>query len=88
MGYRLAKTQVNSRCEMLKSYSKCELARAAGVSNSTFQRWLRGQREHLSQWGINPRTQLLPPIAVRWICHQYGIDEEDLCRVTSCKNSF
>jgi hypothetical protein len=21
---------------------------------------------------------LLPPIAVRWICHQYGIDEEDL----------
>ena len=69
---------VNSKCEMLRSYSKCELARAAGVSSSTFQRWLRGQREHLSQWGISPRTQLLPPIAVRWICQQYGIDEEDL----------
>lgn len=62
----------------MKSYSKSELARAAGVSSSTFQRWIRKQSEQFSQWGITPRTQILPPVAVRWICHQYGIDEDDL----------
>ena len=62
----------------MKSYFKNELARAAGVSSSTFQRWLKGQRAQLSQWGITPRSKMLPPIAVHWICHQYGIDEEDL----------
>ena len=59
----------------MKSYLKSELARAAGVSCSTFKRWLRQQNEKLSQWGVTPRSQLLPPVAVEWICGQYGIDE-------------
>ena len=68
---------LNGKCEM-KSYLKSELARAAGVSYRTFQRWLQQQSEQLSQWGVTPRTQLLPPVAVEWICQQYGIDEREL----------
>ena len=62
----------------MKSYYKYELADAAGVSTRTFGRWLRQQSEQLSQWGVTPRTQLLPPVAVEWICRQYGIDEGEL----------
>ena len=62
----------------MKSYLKSELARAAGVSCSTFKRWLRQQSEMLCQWGVTPRAQLLPPVAVQWICYAYGIDEGDL----------
>ena len=68
---------LNGKCEM-KSYLKSELARAAGVSCSTFKRWLRQQSEMFCQWGVTPRTQLLPPVAVQWICKAYGIDERDL----------
>ena len=67
---------VNGKCEM-KSYLKSEMARAAGVSYSTFHRWMKQQSEQLSQWGVTP-TQLLPPVALKWICGQYGIDEEEL----------
>ena len=63
---------------ILKSYYKNELARAAGVSTRTFCRWLKQQSEQLSQWGITPRTQLLPPVAVQWICAQYGIGFDEL----------
>ena len=62
----------------MKSYYKYELADAAGVSTRTFGRWLRQQSEMFCQWGITPRTQLLPPIAVQWICNAYGIDEGEL----------
>ena len=58
----------------MKSYYKYELADAAGVSPRTFGRWLSQQSEQLSQWGVTPRSQLLPPVAVEWICRQYGID--------------
>ena len=67
----------NGKCEM-KSYLKSEMARAAGVSYSTFHRWMKQQSEQLSQWGVTPKSQLLPPVAVEWICGQYGIDEEEL----------
>ncbi|MBQ6086289.1 MAG: hypothetical protein IJK94_07450 [Bacteroidaceae bacterium] len=45
------------------------------MSTRTFGRWLSQQSEQLSQWGVTPRSQLLPPVAVEWICRQYGIDE-------------
>ena len=55
----------------MKSYFKYELARAAGVSYSTFRRWLKQQDEQLAQWDISPQQQLLPPIAVMWICKKW-----------------
>ena len=62
----------------MKSYLKSEIARAAGVSYRTFQRWLQQQSEQLSQLGVMPRTQLIPAKAAQWICGQYGIDEGEL----------
>ena len=62
----------------MKSYYKYELAEAAGVSTRTFGRWLSRQSETLAKWGITPRTQMLPPVVVEWICRQYGIDEGEL----------
>ena len=64
--------------DRMKSYYKYELAEAAGVSTRTFGRWLSQQSETLAKWGITPRTQMLPPVAVKWICGQYGIDEGEL----------
>ena len=57
---------------------KCEMARAAGVSYRTFQRWLQQNRAILSEMGVMPRTQLVPARAAQWICGQYGIDEGEL----------
>ena len=42
------------------------------------ERWLRQPSEMFCQWGVTPRTQLLPPVAVQWICNAYGIDEGEL----------
>ncbi|MBQ6226740.1 MAG: hypothetical protein IJJ73_10615, partial [Bacteroidaceae bacterium] len=58
----------------MKSAYKYELADAAGVSPSTFYRWLSRNRSALARLGVSPKTKLLPPRAVEWICKQYGID--------------
>ena len=54
--------------------SKSQLAAAAGVSIKTFQRWLVRHSEELAILGVRPRDKLLPPVAVRYIAEQYGID--------------
>ena len=58
----------------MKRTYKYELANAAGVSDRTFRRWLRENREPLARLGVKPTTKLLPPKAVEWICREYGID--------------
>ena len=58
----------------MKSAYKSELATAAGVSYTTFYRWLKQQMPHLAGLGVRPRQQMLPPKAVEWICKEYGID--------------
>jgi len=35
---------------------------------------LSANRQKLSELGVGPRKQLLPPKAVDWICREYGID--------------
>lgn len=57
-----------------KSMYKNELARAAGVSTATFRVWLKSDKQALDEMGIAPRQQLLPPIAVRYLCEKYAID--------------
>ena len=61
----------------MKSYLKSEIARAAGVSYRTFQRWLQQQSEQLSQLGVMPRTQLIPARAARkdvfWISQRLKV---------------
>ena len=64
----------------MKAYFKNEIARAAGVSTNTLGRWLAKKMNVLEKMGVRPIQRLLPPRAVRYICHEYGISEEDLLR--------
>ena len=58
----------------MKSMLKSELADRAGVSLSTFGRWFNRHTEELEWMGVTPRTKVLPPVAVRYVCERYGID--------------
>lgn len=64
----------NPPAESMKSYSKIELARAAGVSGETFRRWLRTDAAFLRANHITPKTKLLPPHVVRYLCEKYDIE--------------
>ena len=57
----------------MKSYTKSELARAAGVSVDTFRRWLKTDREFLRANNVQPKTKYLPPVVVKYLCEKYGI---------------
>ena len=54
--------------------SKSTLARLADVSPRTFSRYLATRREILKIFGVTPKTQKLPPYAIRYICEDYCID--------------
>lgn len=54
--------------------SKSMLAKLADVSPRTFTRYLQSRRHILAAMGISPKTQKLPPQAVRYICEDYCID--------------
>ena len=58
----------------MKSMTKAQLADAAGVSMKTLQRWLSRHSDELAMLGIRPRDKVLPPVAVRYVAEQYGID--------------
>ena len=58
----------------MKSMSKAQLAEAAGVNMRTFQMWLSRHKDELVVLGVRPRDKLLPPVAVKYIAEQYGID--------------
>ena len=58
----------------MKSMYKSDLADAAGVSRTTFWRWLKENNSQLAQFGVTPKSTMLPPRAVNWVCAQYGID--------------
>ena len=59
---------------IMKSMSMAQLAEAAGVNMRTFQRWLSRHKDELVVLGVRPRDKLLPPVAVKYIAEQYGID--------------
>ncbi len=58
----------------MKTMYKSELARLAGVSTNTFRRYLNSRREVLAEMGVTPRSQTLPPRAVRYVVDDYCID--------------
>ena len=58
----------------MKSMTKSELADCAGVSLSTFGRWLRQHVDELRALGVSPNAHILNPNAVRYVCDAYGID--------------
>ena len=54
--------------------TKAQLAMSAGVSVKTLQRWLSRHSEELAMLGVRPRDKLLPPVAVKYVAEQFGID--------------
>ena len=58
----------------MRSYSKTQLAEAAGVSVATFRRWLKTDEAYLHSQGIQTSAKLLPPHVVRYLCEKYCID--------------
>ena len=58
----------------MKSYTKAQLADAAGVSPETFRRWLKTDRTFLAANGIRSTTKLFPPKVVKYLCKKYAID--------------
>ncbi len=58
----------------MRSYTKSELSRAAGVSPETFRRWLKTDRAFLEANCIRPTTKLFPPKVVKYLCEKYCID--------------
>ena len=61
----------------MKAMYKSELARLAGVSDSTFRRYLNTRRDVLSQMGVSPLAKMLPPKAVKYVVEDYCIDLQD-----------
>ena len=58
----------------MKSYTKAQLAYAAGVSVSTFRRWLKTDVAFLRANNITNGTKLLPPNVIRYLCEKYDIE--------------
>ncbi|MBQ5388631.1 MAG: hypothetical protein IIU55_06120 [Paludibacteraceae bacterium] len=58
----------------MRSYTKTELARAAGVSVETFRRWLMSDRAFLEAHNVTTKSKVLPPKVVRYLCEKYDID--------------
>jgi hypothetical protein len=56
-----------------KTYTKTQLAALAGVSYSTFYRYLRSRRKVLSKYGIKLKAKILRGQALDYICRDYGI---------------
>ena len=61
----------------MKAMYKSELAELAGVSVSTFRRYLNQRRDVLAQMGVSPRAKMLPPKAVKFVVDDYSIDIPD-----------
>ena len=61
----------------MKSRMKFEIALAAGMSDTTFRRWLHRHRMNMQALGVRPCQKLLPPRAVEYVCQELGIHEED-----------
>ena len=59
---------------MKNSYSKSELAAMAGVSYSTFYRYLRARRALFEKLGLSIYAKKLPLRAVKDICDDYCFD--------------
>ena len=60
----------------MKSKTKSELAKAAGVSERTLRRWLAEpyMRKKLRRFKLKHRLHILPAEAVKIICEHYVID--------------
>lgn len=61
----------------MKSKSKSEIAQAMGTTTRTLYSWMARHRQRLKSMGVEPRQRLLPPKAVKFICEELGLHQED-----------
>ena len=59
---------------LYRAMYKYELAAAAGVSRTTFRRWLLTDRAQLERLGCSLNCHLLNPASVKFLCEKYVID--------------
>jgi hypothetical protein len=57
----------------MKAMLKSELAREAGVSVRTFNRWCKPYHKELVKMGWKPRMKLLPPKIVAYLTDKFCI---------------
>ena len=57
----------------IHSMLKSDLAEVAGVSYSTFYRFLRSRRDILTAMGCNIKDQTLKGKALEYVCEEYDI---------------
>lgn len=57
---------------------KSDIARAAGVTSRTLARWMRVHRDNLVSLGLQPTDKSIPPRALQYICHEYGVEMDEL----------
>ena len=60
----------------MKSMLKSELAREAGVSVRTLNRWCKPYTKELLKMGWDPKKKLLPPKIVEYLVEQFCINFE------------
>ena len=65
---------MQTQYDSLRFYSKSELAKLAGVSYSTFYRFLKTRRKVLEAMGISIYAKKLPPEAVKLLTEDYCFD--------------
>lgn len=61
----------------MRARSKSEIAMAAGMSSATMSRWFHSHREVMVSMGMKPTQKLLPPRAVKYVCDELGLHQED-----------
>jgi len=66
-----------NRYIVMKSRTKSEIANAAAISVRTFTRWLAQHEEKMKEMGVKRTQRLLPPKAVKFICEELGLEEDD-----------
>ena len=69
--YNSPKISIPIIYRIMKSMSMAQLVEASGINMRTFQRWLS---RHEDELGVRPLDKLLPPVTVKYIAEQYGID--------------
>jgi len=60
----------------MKAMSKSEIAELAGVSASTFRKWLKTDEDYLRSQGVKIRQKILPPQVVNYIFQKYCIGND------------
>jgi hypothetical protein len=57
----------------MRSYLKSELAKLAGVSYSTFFRFLQSRCKELDAMGVNPNAHIMRGDVLDYVCREYNI---------------